>query len=62
MWKSNSFYEGEWRDDKISGKGKYSHANGDVYIGEFLNGLANGNGEYVYSKGSKYIGDWKDDM
>ena len=27
-------YEGEWKDDKAHGTGRYTHTNGDTYEGE----------------------------
>jgi hypothetical protein len=28
-------YQGEWKDDKKHGKGKYTYASGNVYEGEW---------------------------
>ena len=48
-----------WSDDKMSGQGTYTFANGDTYVGEFSNNKFNGQG--TYTKGSnKYTGTWSD--
>lgn len=33
---NGDFYEGEWRDDKQHGIGKYSWKNGDFYEGHWV--------------------------
>ena len=51
-------YTGAWRTGTIEGKGRYEHANGDVFEGEFSNRrrvrgrlqLADGGDEYENSK------------
>jgi len=37
-------YEGEWRDDKASGKGVYRHYNGAKYEGEWHDDYQHGFG------------------
>jgi hypothetical protein len=64
-------YEGEWQEDKSSGKGKLVHADGDIYEGDWKNGKANGQGVYLHVNGARYEGQveaflieiikWKDD-
>jgi hypothetical protein len=39
-------YEGEIRDDELSGDGIYTYANGDVYCGRFLVGRRHSSGKY----------------
>lgn len=34
-WPDGSRYEGEFINDKATGKGRYWHANGDFYEGDF---------------------------
>lgn len=53
-------YEGEWNDDRISGKGKSIYSNGNVYEGEWTDGRINGFGTLLYSDGDKYVGTWAD--
>jgi hypothetical protein len=34
-WNDGAVYEGQWLDNKASGRGTFWHAEGDIYIGEF---------------------------
>ena len=61
QWFDDSKYIGEWKQDKIEGKGKFIHPNGDYYDGEWQNSKANGKGIYYDNNGSKYNGNWKND-
>eukprot|EP00913_Durusdinium_trenchii_P009282 g8721.t1 len=45
-----------------SGRGRFVHANGDVYEGQWLDDKAHGSGKFLHSDGSSYIGDWSEDM
>jgi hypothetical protein len=57
-------YEGEWKDDKRDGNGKYTWPDGDVYVGEYKDGKRNGKGKYTVNSGSNkgdvYDGEFKD--
>jgi hypothetical protein len=44
-------YEGQMRDGKRHGKGKYTLANGDQYDGEFKDNLQHGKGKYTKANG-----------
>ena len=55
-------YEGYFRNDKMSGKGRMINAEGDYYEGEFLNDKANNIGSYVSADGVVYNGGWKEDL
>ena len=48
-------------DDKRSGKGKMTYANGDVYEGDFMNNKFHGKGKFTYENGVVYEGDFLDD-
>jgi len=61
VWPDGARYEGEWRDNKANGKGKFWHADGDIYDGEWFDDKANGQGEYTHTNGAKYEGTWKND-
>ena len=43
------------------GKGRFVHANGDVYEGQWLDDKAHGAGKFLHSDGSSYIGEWLED-
>jgi len=43
--KSNGdLYEGQWKYDRINGRGIYNYANGEKYDGEWQNNIRNGKG------------------
>ena len=48
-----ALYEGEWQDDKISGRGRMTYANGGKYEGEFKDGRRFGKGTYSDIHGNK---------
>ena len=48
VWQDGARYEGDWRNGMAQGKGKFNHANGDVYEGEFYCDRANGFGVYIH--------------
>merc|ERR1711994_304412 len=52
-------YEGEYRDDRKEGQGRYDWNNGDWYQGQWKSGLRHGQGLYVWKeKNEKYEGSW----
>ena len=53
-------YEGEFRNGKWHGKGKFT-AEWGVYEGGFKNGDFHGRGVYKYDNGNRYEGEFKDD-
>ncbi len=54
-------YEGETRNGKRHGKGKYTWSDGSFYDGEWKDGKKDGNGKQSHPDGSCYDGGWKDD-
>ena len=53
-------YIGEWKDDKIKGKGRIISINGDYYEGYFNDGIIEGYGiHYSKTNGYKYYGQFK---
>jgi len=58
---NGDLYEGEWKNEKMHGHGKYTDIDGDIYIGEFNDGLRNGQGTYIFATGEKYDGKFKND-
>ena len=47
------YYEGQWNEGKITGKGRMVFTSGDVYSGDFDQGVPHGQGEFTYANGSK---------
>lgn len=44
-----------------NGKGKFIHADGDIYEGDWVDDKANGYGIYLHLNGAKCEGFWKND-
>ena len=55
-----SWYEGEWKDDKMEGYGIYHYSNGDIYEGNWVNNKHHGHGTYKFTDGHRYEGEWKE--
>lgn len=54
-----SVYDGDWKDGRMHGKGKYTRADGGFYDGTWLDGLCHGVGkEVVLATGEMYDGQW----
>ena len=55
---TGSTYIGDFKEDKRTGKGKYTWKSGEYYEGEFVNGLFEGMGTYHFAgdKTSPYTG------
>ena len=52
---------GEWKNNKLHGKGSVTHPSGNKYVGEYKNGIRNGNFTVTYANtGDKYVGEFKD--
>lgn len=50
-------YEGEWKEDKLNGKGKETwQSNGSSYEGDFVANIKEGEGKFVWQDGSYYKG------
>ena len=58
---NGDFYQGEIKNSKFHGKGKYIYINGDKYKGNFLNGVKNGDGFFEYNNGTFYQGEFSND-
>ena len=59
LWNDKTIYMGQWKNDKINGKGKLTNPIGDYYEGDFINDNAEGYGSYIHKEGSSYYGMWK---
>ena len=54
-------YEGEWKDDKRNGQGKYFWPSGNRYEGEFKDDKISGQGKLFLPDGRRYEGEFKDE-
>ena len=54
-------YEGDFKNDKIDGKGILYYNNGNKYEGNWKNDKKEGKGILYYNNGNKYEGNWKND-
>ena len=57
----NGKYEGQMKNNKLEGKGKYYYNNGSIYEGEWKNDKKEGKGIFIFPNGDRYEGDFKDD-
>ena len=53
-------YEGEFKNEKFHGQGKYSFSNGNIYEGEFKDGKSHGLGSVTLPDGDTFVGYFKD--
>jgi hypothetical protein len=49
-------YDGEWRDDRAHGEGRYEYRAGDAYAGAWVKGKKSGRGEFSFAGGDIYRG------
>ena len=49
-YSNGDFYEGEWKDNKVHGKGVYIYSNGDKYEGSFINAMKHGQGKFLLTR------------
>jgi len=59
-YSDGSVYEGDWKDDKRHGTGKYTSSLG-TYEGEWSHDQRNGKGIMRYANGDVYEGSWSAD-
>lgn len=62
---NHDMYDGEWKDDKMEGIGKYRFHDGKFHFiatfeGKFMNSKPNGLGRLKYANGDTYFGHWVD--
>ena len=58
---TNGVYEGQFKNGKFHGKGKYNYPNKSTYDGDWQDGVKQGKGQYVWYNGDFYIGDFYND-
>ena len=51
-------YEGDWKEEKMTGTGIYYYSNGEIYEGDWLENKQHGKGVYKFTNGTCYIGEW----
>ncbi|XP_068163413.1 MORN repeat-containing protein 2 isoform X1 [Antennarius striatus] len=49
-------YTGEWKKDKMQGRGTLQHPSGALYKGAFKDNMYHGTGTYTFTDGSTYRG------
>ena len=60
-YNDGSRYEGDFRNDKLEGKGIMFYNDGEIYMGDWRNGKKEGKGIYYYNNGDREMGDWSND-
>lgn len=60
IWSDESFYRGQWHNNKREGYGYFKTAKGEVYEGYYENDRRNGEGTYFFRNGDYYTGEWTD--
>jgi hypothetical protein len=51
--KINEQLLGQYKDDKMNGKGTYYYANGNKYTGVWVNGKKEGQGVFIWTNGDR---------
>jgi hypothetical protein len=62
IWADGTIYDGNWKDDIMSGLGTMTDKKGDKYTGGWFNNKRNGQGTLILANGTKLIGIWKDNL
>ena len=60
MFPDGRVYEGQWRQNMMSGEGLYSYPSGIKYKGQFKEDVREGYGIYTFKDGRTYKGEWKE--
>lgn len=53
-----SSYQGDWKDGRFEGKGKYNFPTGTRYEGDLKDGMFHGKGTLYFENGGKYEAKW----
>ena len=53
------YYEGQWVEGQINGKGKMVFLSQDIYEGGFSDGMPHGHGEFTYANGNVESAEWE---
>lgn len=57
----DKIYNGQWRNDYMTGRGTMKFFNGDIYEGDFVVDKMSGHGKLTYKNGDVYEGEWAND-
>lgn len=57
----DKIYNGQWRNDYMTGRGTMKFSNGDIYEGDFVVNKMSGHGKMTYNNGDVYDGNWAND-
>lgn len=60
MFANGDCYEGDFRQNRLEGHGKYILSDGTVYEGEFKSNCMHGYGICVFADGSRYEGEYSE--
>lgn len=55
-YQNGEIYEGNWKDDKVHGRGTLTYCRGDRYIGDWHEAKKQGEGELIYANGDRFKG------
>ena len=58
-WSDKNYYIGEFKDDRINGKGLKVYENGNIYYGDFVQNQKCGEGVFKWPRGYVYIGQFR---
>lgn len=53
-------YTGDWDNDNMQGKGKFTYASKAEYDGDWSDNKYHGTGKYTWPDGSSYEGSWEE--
>merc|ERR1719262_1646739 len=63
IWRDGSRFEGQWKANHASGRGRLTQTDGNVYVGEWSRSMAYGFGTLYHNLGNRvYRGRWKNDL
>ncbi|MBS1756895.1 MAG: hypothetical protein JSU03_06415 [Bacteroidetes bacterium] len=61
-WLDGHYYQGDFKEDAITGEGTLHISEKNYYTGHFENGKYNGHGKYYFADGAIYEGNFIDDI
>ena len=58
-WKDGRLYEGQWRNNRMNGCGKFLWPDGHFYEGEYIDDIKEGKGKFVWPDRRVFQGTWR---